>query len=218
VAREQKVDLVVTASQGLSGLKRFLLGTVVERLARNLTCPILVVHAPRRARDKLPKAPPEFKRILLGVNYPPDQRMLEYTLTLAREYRSEVKILHCLEAPEADDATEEIEATYTKAQRIYLESLKASLKDLIPENINKDCEFETAVVLGNPGDQLCLSATRGKADLLLVGVRPQSVWERLVNFSTTEAVLRNAPCPILVIPIGKEEAAPWLYFPASGKA
>ncbi len=41
--REHNIDLVVMASHGRTGLKRLLIGSVVERVVRECPCPILTV-------------------------------------------------------------------------------------------------------------------------------------------------------------------------------
>jgi nucleotide-binding universal stress UspA family protein len=43
------VDLIVIASQGRSGIERFLIGSVAERVVRSATCPVLIFK-PRRAK------------------------------------------------------------------------------------------------------------------------------------------------------------------------
>ena len=42
-AEEQKGDLIVTGTSGMSGLKKMLLGSVVTGVVRYATCPVLVV-------------------------------------------------------------------------------------------------------------------------------------------------------------------------------
>ncbi len=44
IAAEEKVDLVVIATHGRSGLKHVLLGGVAERVIRHAHCPVLVVR------------------------------------------------------------------------------------------------------------------------------------------------------------------------------
>ncbi|MEO1370651.1 MAG: universal stress protein, partial [Acidobacteriota bacterium] len=44
-AAEHGVDLVVIATHGLSGLNRVLLGSVTERLLRQVDCPVLTLRA-----------------------------------------------------------------------------------------------------------------------------------------------------------------------------
>lgn len=44
VAREQQPDLIMVATRGQTGLKRFLLGSTAERVVRQASCPVLVVR------------------------------------------------------------------------------------------------------------------------------------------------------------------------------
>ena len=46
-AAESKVDLICIASHGRSGLSRFFLGSVAERVARHAPCPVLLVRVPQ---------------------------------------------------------------------------------------------------------------------------------------------------------------------------
>ena len=47
-ARKQRIDLVVIGSQGRTGLKHFLMGSVAERVVRAAPCPVLVVREHQR--------------------------------------------------------------------------------------------------------------------------------------------------------------------------
>jgi universal stress protein A len=44
VAAEERVDLLVIATHGRTGLKHFFLGSVVERVIRQAHCPVLVIR------------------------------------------------------------------------------------------------------------------------------------------------------------------------------
>jgi nucleotide-binding universal stress UspA family protein len=43
-AKTHEVDLIVMATRGLSGLNRFLLGSVAERVVRAAPCPVLTLN------------------------------------------------------------------------------------------------------------------------------------------------------------------------------
>lgn len=45
-AEQEKADLIVVTSHGRSGVSRFLLGSVAEKLARLAPCPVLIVGRP----------------------------------------------------------------------------------------------------------------------------------------------------------------------------
>jgi nucleotide-binding universal stress UspA family protein len=46
-ARENKFDLIIMGTQGLSGVDRVLLGSTTERVVRTAPCPVLAFHSPR---------------------------------------------------------------------------------------------------------------------------------------------------------------------------
>ncbi len=44
IAKEKGVDLIVMGTSGRTGLDRFLLGSVAEKVIRTAPCPVMVVH------------------------------------------------------------------------------------------------------------------------------------------------------------------------------
>lgn len=46
LAKEQKIDLIVMGTHGLTGLSHVLLGSVAEKIVRNAPCPVLTVRHP----------------------------------------------------------------------------------------------------------------------------------------------------------------------------
>lgn len=52
-AAEEKADLIVMSSHGYSGLTRWVLGSVAEKVLRAAPCPVLVVRSPQAARNVL---------------------------------------------------------------------------------------------------------------------------------------------------------------------
>jgi nucleotide-binding universal stress UspA family protein len=46
-AQELEADLMVIATHGYGGWRRFLFGSVAEKVVRQAQCPVLVVHGPR---------------------------------------------------------------------------------------------------------------------------------------------------------------------------
>lgn len=52
------VDMLVVGTRGPTGLGRLLLGSVAERVVRDATCPVLVVHRPEAAEQEARSAAP----------------------------------------------------------------------------------------------------------------------------------------------------------------
>jgi nucleotide-binding universal stress UspA family protein len=45
VANEQQADLIILGSSGLTGIKRFLLGSVSEKVSRHAPCSVMIVRS-----------------------------------------------------------------------------------------------------------------------------------------------------------------------------
>jgi nucleotide-binding universal stress UspA family protein len=58
-------------------------------------------------------------------------------------------------------------------------------------------QFE--VVVGHPAEQIVGSAEKLKADLIVLGHRGKSLFERWLTGSTTKQVMSYAHCPVLVV-------------------
>ncbi|MBN1831184.1 MAG: universal stress protein [Deltaproteobacteria bacterium] len=52
LAQSEKVDMIVTATHGWTGWRRFISGSVAERVVRHATCPVLTVPAPEGAQEE----------------------------------------------------------------------------------------------------------------------------------------------------------------------
>jgi nucleotide-binding universal stress UspA family protein len=58
---------------------------------------------------------------------------------------------------------------------------------------------ETRIVEGEPGDALCALATELSARALVMGTRGRGRIKRALLGSVSDHVIRNAPCPVLVV-------------------
>ena len=69
---------------------------------------------------------------------------------------------------------------------------------------NYGCKVRFAVEYGTPSAAIIDYADRVKADMIVMGSHGESSIGRLLVGSTAEAVMRHAPCPVLVLRSPKE--------------
>jgi len=65
LARRHRIDLIVIATRGNTGLKHLLLGSTAERIVRYSPCPVLVIH-PRQENEKREL---RFNRIVVPIDF-----------------------------------------------------------------------------------------------------------------------------------------------------
>lgn len=63
----------------------------------------------------------------------------------------------------------------------------------------KDVRLSTRIVRGYPADEIMKIAREEKFDLICVGNLGKSGIERVLMGSVSEAIVRHAPCPVLVV-------------------
>ena len=192
-------DLLVVGSHGRSGFERLLLGSVTERVVHKALCPTMVV--PRRAPDKDPDEPVQFRRILCPVDFSEtSNRALAYAMSLAEETAAHLTVVNVIEVP-----PELREHSFSEG--IDVDRIRAAaeadclsrLRQLIPDEARKRCTVETAVREGVAYREILKFAAEGDSDLIVMGVHGRGAIDLLLFGSNTARVTRAAECPVLIV-------------------
>jgi nucleotide-binding universal stress UspA family protein len=199
-AEDKNADLVVSATHGRSGLKRLVLGSVTERLIRTLPCPLFVVRRPEHdfvaeVNEKL-----SFHRILVGCDFSSDSALaFQYGLSLAQEFQSEVHLAHVIAPAVYKDLIKPAREEKEKFQQDLRKQLREKLTGMVPEEAHHWCTPKITLLAGQPHEELTKYAVVHEIDLIVLGVRGHSLVETLFVGSTTDRVVRQAPCPVLSV-------------------
>ena len=200
VAQARSVDLAISATHGRSGLKRFILGSVTERLMRSLKCPLLVVREIQAGALPDPDSGLNFKKILVGCDFSPAANAaLDYGVSLAQEFEAELHLVHVLEPQVYSDfLAASLDAPHGDTGDIKVR-LDRRLADLITPEVMNWCRVKTVVVEGRPFEAITGYAGENGIDLAVLGVRGHGVVETLFLGSTTDRVIRKARCPVMSV-------------------
>lgn len=194
-ARARKSDLVVMGTRGRTGLAHVLLGSTAEGVVRGAPCPVLTV---RSTPDRGQPAPAiRVTHILVPVDFSDCSiEALEYAVQTAKVFAASVTILHVIEPASygldftlshADDA-QKARAAIEKR----LEELAALFKG---QGVPAHYRLQS----GAPGGAITDTARAVNADLIVMGTHGRRGFSHLVSGSVAEAVLRQAPCPVLTV-------------------
>src|SRR5512139_3320695 len=98
-ARAERSDLIIMSTHGYSGLTRWVLGSVTEKVLRSAPCPVLAIRAARRPQ-----------RVLIALDGSPlSECASEPGLQLAQIFNAEVTLLRCVPQIVADGELDEHE-------------------------------------------------------------------------------------------------------------
>lgn len=195
LGRTLRADLVVMVPHSWRGLKHPCHSATTERATRRASCPVLVVPEPglRRWEVEPGSAPASIRRILVPTDLAAaSEAALRYAMGLAQEHGAEVYVLNFAATGLSGQVAGPGEAG--EAKRLASERLA----DWIHAKLGHTDGVIPLVCLGKPSAYLLLrEAAVLRADLLAFGPRGYSWAERLRLSSSTDAILRNAPCPVL---------------------
>jgi len=210
--RETRADLVIAASLGLSGFKRAFVGSVVERMVRRSEQPFLVLRCrehPESPDEGVDKGP-DIRKIAVACDFPvcfPAKEAAGFAALLD----ADLDIVHCAVSPAAAETMEcadRYHVMQAKFEQHLREKILAALSGETPQRSGR---VAVTVLEGNPGEKLIGFARANQCDLMVTGIKPRTFMGRLLTGSTTETLIRSAPCHVLAIPEKKK------YRPAGRK-
>ncbi|MFC1857718.1 universal stress protein [Thermodesulfobacteriota bacterium] len=200
LAEVMDADLVISATRGRSGLRRLILGSVTEHLIRMLPCPLLIVRQSVPNFDSPSNRFFGFQRILVGFDFSYDSSLaFQYGLSLSQEFQAELHLAHVVEPPVYRDLQKIARERDNDHQRELRRFLSMELSKMVPEETSNACNLRTTLLDGQPFKELTRYAELQNMDLIILGVRGRSLIETFGLGSTTDRVVRQAPCPVLSV-------------------
>lgn len=203
LARAASLDasLIVMGTHGAGGFRRFVLGSVTEKVLRRATSPVLTV--PPRVGDAHASA---LERVLVALDFSPcSMQAAEVAAGLARDTGGDLTLLHVIEWPWHDDPLsppEGVPALQTEALRDYREYLEHGAVErlrALAATLPGGDRAASWVRFGKPYVETLDAATAANADLIVLGVRGRSSLDLGFFGSTTNHVVRTADCPVLTV-------------------
>lgn len=127
-------------------------------------------------------------KLIVGYKSGTDQaeNLLELTLKRALAFKAEVLIVTILEEG-------------TQKEQTLINQAEAALETAKIHFVRKNIPCETHLLIRgiDPGDDLINFAKETKADEIIIGVKNRTKVGKLLLGSTAQAVILNAPCPVV---------------------
>lgn len=136
-----------------------------------------------------------FRKMLVGYDTSAQsEKAVDVALSLAESIDATVLIFAVARPPEPATSVE-VEAVLDDAQEHYEQGFVRIRQKAAAQEIM----IETAVAVGHPAEQIIHRAEAEKIDLIILGRRGTSMFEKLLLGSISERVLRYAHCPVMVV-------------------
>jgi nucleotide-binding universal stress UspA family protein len=191
-AEQRRADLVVVGSQGSSGVARTLLGSVADKVVRHAHCPVLVArHTPKSAR------------VLVATDFSdPSLPAVAAAGEEARRTGARVTILNSIDLGPAlpESASMSFGAPSFGFSPEVREDLRKTVDAMLANALSHNhIDGDRQVAYGPAAAAILRAAEQLPAELVVVGTIGRTGLPRLLLGSVAEAVVRSAPCAVLVV-------------------
>lgn len=187
-----KPTLLIMSTHGRHPLAKWMLGSITEQVMRHTPTPALLVPCnPQRQPSK------EIKTILVGIDFSlPSRQALNWAKFISNQCNGEIHILHTIESGVFQGTPFEfpsLQNLVPNAEQTILEAFK---------NFDSNISFPTLshhhVLTGIASKEMVTLAEKLNAHLLVIGPHGSGGMRELLLGSTTERVVRMAPCPVFI--------------------
>lgn len=142
----------------------------------------------------------KFQKILLPTDFSDESLYaMSYAVDLAKMFNSKLYLLHVIYDIEK---ASNLHIPHPSLTELYKDLENHAKKNLDSFGIDIREELknvETVVKRGIPYEEVIKFASENSIDLVIIGTLPRSGVERFFVGSTTQRIIRNAPCPVLVV-------------------
>ena len=193
VAEQLGADLIVMATHGYTGFKRWSLGSVTDKVVQASLVPVFVVPGNMPEHSHIPR----LKRILLPLDGSAFSRQaLPPAIELATHGQAELILLRAIvptvEASYGTSVPADVQATLRDHAQ---EELRVLAGELRPYEIR----IKTAVAIGYAAEQIVTAAARHQVDLIVMATHGYGGIKRWALGSVADKVLHATPTPLLLV-------------------
>jgi len=182
-------DLVILGTHGRTGMKRWLFGSVAEKIVRHAPVPVLTV---RKAWERQ-----AIEHVLVPVDFSKfSKRAVGKGLDIALEYGAKITFLHAVE--------QEAHPAFYATQLESIFETNPQLKKNIRENLIRFAEVPAedahyAVTEGKAHKAISEYATANRVDLVVMATRGMGALDHLLLGSNAERIIRSTEIPVLTV-------------------
>ncbi len=216
-AHLQQVDLIAMCSHGSTGLKRWVLGSVAEKVARHSPIPVLVLHEDGPKLTTTPATPTYPVRLLVPLD---GSALAEAALTpavqlcaaLAAPGRGALHLARVLRLPPVPEDEHEYMAKMHESARAdakaYLQTITARLQQgeaasfglTVSASVHMQTDVaETLIRVAEHGEGVEASERFGACDAIAMATHGGSNLAYWVMGSVTERILHGSKLPMLIV-------------------
>ncbi len=148
----------------------------------------------------------KLKKVLVPTDFSESARhALTYGISFAREYSAQLVLLHVVENLTVGYASDLFPVPMAEVFQEISGYAKTELGKLGAVAREKDLDVDERVIQGKPSTEIIRLARESEVDMIVLGTHGKGMLDQALFGSTTERVVRRAPCPVLTVRLAEHE-------------
>ena len=208
VAEQLGSDCVIVGSHGMSGIKRFLLGSVSDHVLQYAPCSVLIVKKPVPAEKQSGQAPappgelehpPQALRILLAYDgSAPAGEAVQFCASLPLDEHAEVTALTVLPLITLyrQDIRQRLSWLWQQKKKQALEALERVSNEIGRATPYVETQLRESA---DVSDAILNAASEYRSDLIVLGHKGKGAIKKFLLGSVTTRIAHHASCSVLAV-------------------
>jgi len=134
------------------------------------------------------------------------EKALRYAVAFARQFESKITLLHVCPIPHYPAEIGGLPAI-VPVNEPPIDRIQTHLEEYSKRHIPPEMRQHTSVRMGPAYEEICEAARELAVDMIIIATHGRTGLKRALMGSTAERVVRQAPCPVLVVREHEQEFA-----------
>jgi nucleotide-binding universal stress UspA family protein len=197
---EKEIDLIIMATHGRSGITRWWMGSVAEKVINGATAPVLLVRSKRRRTTGTADKPDSIHKIIAPLDGSDiGEVALPYAEAIAISARATIHLVQVISPPGTVEANLLGGPDWRKFVNAMRDAGENYLKNIAERLSSKDIKVTYEILTGDPADKIVEYAAAKGASLIAMSTHGRTGLTRWVLGSVADKVLHGARIPILLV-------------------
>ena len=127
------------------------------------------------------------------------ETILEYVVSLAQKYDSEVYLLHVVHDLSILGGFRVPESSVSTFHQKALEGAKEAMEEIVRSNLEDAPQLRRQAIVGDPAVEILRAVETEGIDLIVMGTHGRRGLEHTVFGSVAEKVVQRSPVPVLTV-------------------
>ncbi len=195
-----KIDIIAAASHGHSGIRRWVIGSTIDKIIRGTKVPVLLVHSKEKSAVSRQAA---FTHVLLPLDGSKTaEAALPYAESVVNKTKARVSLFRAV-SPLVDQYAGPPEGYVVDYTGKVMQALQEEAADYLKQTAKlfeeRGILVSTTMIVGSPASEILKYIEKQKVDLVVMSTHGRTGFGRWILGSVADKILHSVEVPLLLI-------------------